>query len=125
MPARRLPVMKAGITGAATKNPGRFANRANPKVKPVGDPPPHLSVSARRAWRMFVRRLPWLTAADEAMLGLAAMVQGALMDGEPIGVAKLNMFQTVLSKLGASPTDRTKVTMPEEEEEEDEFFGKR
>jgi hypothetical protein len=124
MPAPRLPALKAKITGAAAKNPGRHKGRADPKVAAVGEPPSYLTPAARRAWRMFVRRLPWLTAADEAMLAIAAMVQGQLMDGDEVGVAKLNLYQSVLSKLGASPTDRTKVAMPDDDkEEEDEFFG--
>ena len=124
MPAPRLPALKARITGAAAKNPARFKDRANPKVAKVSEPPAYLSPAARRSWRMFVRRLPWLTAADEAMLAIAAMIQGQLMDREDVGVAKLSLYQSVLSKLGASPTDRTKVAMPDDdEEEEDEFFG--
>lgn len=124
MPAPRLPALKARVTGAAAKNPGRFKGRADPKIAPVGNPPAHLSRNAKCAWRMFVRRMPWLTASDEAMLGIAAMIQGLLMDREDVGVAKLNLFQSVLSKLGASPTDRTKVMLPDDDEgEEDEFFG--
>lgn len=124
MPKPRLPAMKAAVTGAAAKNPGRFKGRANPKVKPIGAPPEHLTVHAKRAWRMFVSRMPWLTASDEAMLELASMIRGLILAGEDVGVQKLGLYATTLSKLGASPTDRTKVTMPDEdEEEEDEFFG--
>lgn len=123
MPAHRLPALKAKVTGAEGKNPGRFKGRADPKVAAVGKPPAHLSASAKREWMKFVRRMPWLVASDEAMLGIAAMIQGQLVDREDVGVAKLNLFQSVLSKLGASPTDRTKVTLPDDEEDEDEFFG--
>jgi len=120
----RLPGMVAKVTGAAPRSPGRFKDRADPKVKTVGRAPDHLSPAAKRAWGMFVRRMPWLSNADEAMLEIASMVRGQILDGEDVGVAKLNMYQSVLSKLGASPTDRSKVAMPDEEKpEEDEFFG--
>lgn len=124
MPKPRLPALKAAITGAAAKNPGRFKDRAKPKGKSVGAPPDHLTVEARRAWRMFVSRMPWLSASDEAMLELASMIRGLILAGEEVGVQKLGLYATTLSKLGASPTDRTKVAMPDDdEEEEDEFFG--
>lgn len=125
MARTRLPAMKAAVTGAAAKNPGRFKGRADPKVKPVGAPPEHLTVHAKRAWRMFVSRMPWLSASDEAMLELASMIRGLILAGEDVGVQKLGLYATTLSKLGASPTDRTKVTMPDDDEEEDEFFGPR
>lgn len=120
----RLPAMVANVTGAAAKNPGRFKGRANPKVKPVGAPPEHLSPTGKRAWRMFVSRMPWLTASDEPMLELASMIRGQILAREDVGVQKLGLYATTLSKLGATPTDRSKVAMPDDdEEEEDEFFG--
>jgi phage terminase small subunit len=124
MPKPRLPALKAAITGATAKNPGRFKGRANPKGKTVGAPPEHLSPTAKRAWRMFASRMPWLTASDEAMLELASMIRGQILAREDVGVQKLGLYATTLSKLGATPTDRTKVTMPDDdEEEEDKFFG--
>lgn len=124
MPAPRLPALKAKVTGAAQRSPGRFKGRVDPKVKAVGAPPDHLTPEAKRAWRMFVSRMPWLARSDEAMLELASMIRGLILAGEDVGVAKLGLYATTLSKLGASPTDRTKVTVPDDDEEEaDEFFG--
>lgn len=124
MPANRLPVAKAKVTGAAVKNPGRHKSRANPKTTAIGAAPTHLSLHAKRAWDRFRRELPWLTAADAAMLEVASMVRGELLAGMLVGVTKLSMYQSVLGKLGASPTDRSKVSAPDDdEEEEDEFFG--
>ena len=124
MPAHRLPTGKARVTGAAARSPGRFKGRSNPKVSGIGGAPAHLPLYAKRAWERFRRELPWLVASDAAMLEVAAMVRGEMLAGLPVGVTKLSMYQSVLGKLGASPTDRTKVAMPDDdEEEEDEFFG--
>lgn len=123
MPPPRLSVVQAEVTGADAKNPGRFKGRADPKVAAIGSPPRHLKPSAKRAWKRFVKTMPWLTASDEAMLGVAAAIQGLIIDGADVGVTRLSLFQSVLSKLGASPTDRSKVVMPDDDEEEDEFFA--
>lgn len=120
----RLPAAKAKVTGAAIKDPQRHKNRADPKTALIGPAPKHLSKSAQKAWALFVNELPWLTASDGALLEIAARVRGELADGGDVGVTKLSMYQSVLSKLGASPVDRSKVMVPDgEDEEEDEFFG--
>ena len=125
MPHPRLPVAKAVVTGAEIKNPARHRSRANPKTALIGDPPLHLVDSAKRAWRFFVNELPWLAASDGALLEIAARVRGQLMDNEDVGVTKLSMYQSVLSKLGASPVDRSRVMLGDEDDSdpEDAYFN--
>lgn len=116
--------MKAAAIGAEIKNPARFAGRKEPKVDAIGGAPAHLPLFAKRAWARFKTELPWLTAADAALLEIASVVRGEMLAGEIPGVTKLSMYQSVLSKLGATPTDRSKVAMPDDDkDEEDEFFG--
>jgi hypothetical protein len=63
-------------------------------------------------------------ASDAAMLEVASLVRGELLSGAAVGITKLSMYQSVLGKLGASPTDRSKVAGPDDDQqEEDEFFG--
>ena len=119
----RLPVAKAKATGAAIKNPQRHRGRAEPVVPVIGSAPGHLSKSAKKCWALFVNELPWLVASDGALLEIAARVRAALMDGEEVGVTKLSMYQAVLSKLGASPVDRSKVIVPDGGDEEEDEFG--
>jgi phage terminase small subunit len=123
MAARRLPAGKAKATGAALRNPGRHKDRKEPASAPLGGAPAHLDLHAKRAWDRFRSELPWLTAADKALLEIASMVRGEMLAGEIPGVTKLSMYQSVLSKLGATPTDRSKVNVPDDEAEPDEFFG--
>ena len=123
MAAPRTPVGKAKVTGAAMRNPKRHADRAEPQTGSLGGAPMHLDKYGKRAWERFRAELPWLTSGDRALLEIASMVRGEMLKGEIPGVTKLSMYQSVLSKLGATPTDRSKVTLPDDETEEDEFFG--
>ena len=118
-----MPVAKAKITGAATRNPKRHAKRADPVNGPLGGPPAHLQLFAKRAWDRFRAELPWLTSSDRALLEVACIIRAEMLQGQIVGIQKLNTYQAVLSKLGATPTDRSKVNVPDEEPEKDEFFG--
>jgi hypothetical protein len=119
----RTPVAKARATGADIKNPGRHADRKDPKVKPLGKPSRFLDENGREAWEGFKVELPWLTEADRSLVEIAASVRGRLLSGEDVGVTALSMLQSILSKMGGTPADRSKVSTPDDETEEDEFFG--
>ena len=119
----RLPVEKAKVTGAAAKNPGRHADRSAPKVIGLGAPSTFLTEKGQEAWEAFKRELPWLAESDRSLVEIAAHVRGRLLGGEDVGVTALSMLQSILSKMGASPADRSKVSAPDGDEPEDEFFG--
>lgn len=121
MPAPRTPAAKADITGAADKNPQRHRERAEPKGSQLGKPSAFLDDYGQQAWEGFKRELPWLMESDRALVEVASSVRGRLLAGEDVGVTALSMLQSILSKMGGSPADRTRVSAPEEEER-DEFF---
>lgn len=124
MPNPRKPVAVAKATGAAVKNPGRHAGRSEPKGKPLGKPSTFLDEHGCKAWEGFRAELPWLMESDRAVIEVAAHVRGRLIGGEDVGVTALSMLQSILSKLGATPADRSKVSAPDgDDEQEDEFFG--
>ena len=115
MPNPRTPAAKARVTGADAKNPQRHRDRKDPKGTPLGKPSAFLDDNGKSAWEGFKRELPWL-------IEVCAKVRGGLLSGEDVGVSKLNMLQTMLSKLGATPADRTRIAIADDDEEEDEFF---
>lgn len=119
----RQPVAKAKITGAAAKNPGRHAGRSEPKVEGLGKPSTFLGEHGIAAWEAFKRELPWLAESDRSLVEIASHVRGRLLSGEDVGVTALSMLQSILSKMGASPADRSKVSAPDGDTPEDEFFG--
>ena len=122
MPNPRTPAAKAKATGADIKDPQRHANRAEPAGRPLGDVPDHLDAFGQKAWEGFKRELPWLMESDRAVMEVCAKVRGEILSGEDVGVTKLSMYQSMLSKLGATPADRTRISVSDEEDE-DEFFN--
>jgi hypothetical protein len=124
MPRPRLPAAKAAVTGAALRHPERHRNRKEPASTSLGKPSIHLDDFGKRAFEAFKRELPWLTEGDRALVEVAASLRGRLIeDAAGVGVSALQALSAVLSKLGATPTDRSKVSAPADEEEPDEFFG--
>jgi hypothetical protein len=119
----RTPVAKAKATGAAIKNPGRHASRSDPKSTPLGAPSTFLDLHGKQAWEGYRQELPWLMEADRSLVEIAASVRGRLLSGDDVGVTALSMLQSILSKMGGSPADRSKVATGDDEPQEDEFFG--
>ena len=80
----------------------------------------------RQAWEGFRRELPWLAESDRALLEIASSVRGRLLAGGDVGITALSMLQSILSKMGATPADRTKVTVPDGEEGDptDAYFNR-
>lgn len=119
----RTPAAKARVTGAANAHPGRHKGRSDPKSTPLGQPSKFLDEYGRQAWEGYRAELPWLMEADRSLVEIASSVRGRLLGGQDVGVTALSMLQSILSKMGGTPADRSKVGAPDEEPEADEFFG--
>ena len=120
----RLPIEKASITGADIKNPKRHKGRSAPAARPLGVPSDWLDDDAAKAWEAFKAEIPYLMERDRAMLEICSMVRGDLMAGKDVGVTRVSMYQSILSKLAASPVDASKVSVPDDGDEDpaDQFF---
>jgi hypothetical protein len=122
MPAPRLPVDKARVTGADTRSPGRHAGRAKPRAtRPIGDPYQAMSEAEKGQWFEFVRDLPWLNSSHRVILRIACRL-AADLDGDDFGVSKAQALSSVLSKLGATPADESRVSAPADNDETDPVF---
>jgi len=119
----RTPVAVARITGALTRNPGRFEGRAEPLGGPLGACPTYLGARAATAWAAFASELPWLQASDRALVEVASLLRARIMGGELVGIQGLTLLQSVLSKLGGTPCDRSRVVIPVEPEPPSEFWN--
>ena len=119
MPNDRKPVAVSRATAAHLKNPGRHKDRSNPKVDPVGNPPVYLDEDAKMAWAVFVEELPWLGRSDRAILEMICPLRAKIMGGGSLSLPAMTEYRQQLSKLGASPSDRSKVSAPDGGEEED------
>ena len=122
MPNPRTPTAKAKATGADVQHPGRHADRKEPAGRPLGEAPDYLDDFGVKAWEGFKRELPWLMESDRAVMEVCAKVRGEIISGDDVGVTKLSMYQSMLSKLGATPADRSRISV-QDEEDEDEFFN--
>ena len=68
--------------------------------------------------------LPWLNSAHRVVLRAACVIT-ARMDADPdIGVQQIQALSALLSKLGATPVDETKVSHDDGDDAapEDKFF---
>ena len=123
--APRLPDKKAEVSGAKAKNPGRFKDRKTPKrTRPIGEPYPNMTKEQKKAWAEYAKEMPWLHSAHRQLLRLACMWSAKLETDLEFGVSATKALSSILSKLGATPTDETKVNHASDEEEnpEDKFF---
>jgi hypothetical protein len=68
-----------------------------------------MSDEQKEAWAAFATELPWLNSSHRALLQVACVLR-ARLDADPdLGVSALQAYSAVLSKLGATPVDETKI----------------
>lgn len=123
----RLPAAKAEVSGAAAKNAGRFAGRKAPKgTRPLGDPYVKMPAKEKAAWKELAAEMPWLNSSHRVLVRLACKWI-AKMDDKDFGVSATQALSSILSKLGATPVDETKVGHGggEDEDEADRFFQRK
>lgn len=122
----RLPASKAEVSGAAVHDPQRFKGRKAPKgTRPLGEPYVKMTDEQKVAWEEYRAELPWLNSSHRPLLRLAC-IWTARMDDADFGVSATQALSSILSKLGATPVDETKVNHGDGEDEDpaDKFFGR-
>ncbi len=131
MAAPRKPLAKAAVEASAIKNPKRFKDRTEPKPNgPLGAPPKWVAdteaCKAKSAWLLFQKEIPWLTESDRMLVGMAATIQGRIMANQEVGVQALNLLRQMLGQMGASPSDKSKITVPDgdEKDPDEELFNR-
>lgn len=120
----RLPAAKADVAGAALVNPGRFKDRKTPqRTRPIGEPYARMTEAQREVWAEMVEDMPWLNSSHRVLLRLACYHAARLDEDGEFGVSATQALSSILSKLGATPVDETKVNHGEAEDDpEEEFF---
>ena len=119
--------MKAEVSGAALKDPARFKDRKTPtKTRPVGSPYKGMTPDQVEVWDECAANMPWLNAGHRLLLRQVCILSARMATDPEMGVSALQALGAALSKLGATPTDETKVNHADEGEEDpaDEFFGR-
>jgi hypothetical protein len=125
MTRNRLPVEVASITGADKRNPGRFKGRSDPVVKSLGSSPKLFSPAQILIWDEFNADFPWLGRSDRRLVGLAVRLQHTIDTDPDCPVAVFAQMRMLLSAMGGTPVDRSKVSAPEDDKKDpaDEFLN--
>jgi hypothetical protein len=114
----RLTPAKAEAGGAAVINAGRFKDRKSPKRRrPLGEPYATMDDNQCVYWAEFQMEMPWLSSGDRLLVRAACQLASRMDDGD-LPVAAISTLGTILSKLGATPTDITKVQHGDDEDED-------
>ena len=124
----RTPLKKAEVSGAAAKNPQRYRERKGPKAEPLGEPYARMTDAQKAVWSEMQRDMPWLNRGHRVLVRLACVLSARMDaddDGE-IGVSAAHALSSILSKLGATPVDETKVNHAggEEDDPTDRHFSR-
>lgn len=129
MPAPRLPQAKAEVSGAALKNSQRFKDRKAPKrTRPLGNPYVTMTDGERAVWAEIERDMPWLHSGHRLIVRMICHHAARLHTGEEFGTKATQALSSLLSKIGATPSDETKVNHGDDGDSEDpadEFFKSR
>jgi hypothetical protein len=116
----RVPLIKAQITGRTKHDPQRFKERTEPVANgPLGEAPKWMQDPEREAWNVFRDELPWLNNSHRSLLEIASTLRARVMAGGEVGVKALSLLRQCLGQLGATPTDSSKVIMPDDSKPDD------
>lgn len=125
MARNRTPQAKAEVSGATINHPARFADRKSPRAaRPLGEPYLRMTDEQKACWHEMAGDMPWLNSAHRVLMRLACY-HAARLDTDPeFGVSATQALSSILSKLGATPVDETKVNHGEgdDEDDADRFF---
>lgn len=125
MARNRLPAQKAEVSGAALHDPQRFRDRKAPKrVRQIGEPYARMTEAQKEVWSEMVGDMPWLNSSHRVLLRLACYHAARLDEEGEFGVSATQALSSILSKLGATPVDETKVNHGDgdEDDPDDELF---
>jgi phage terminase small subunit len=118
----RTPTQILELKGAFKKNPQRKRDAEPVPTGPVGDPPVHFDETHIAAWHELVAMIPSgvLTNADRLIVELTCtlIVSVRTLHTERGDKA---LLKSCLATLGMTPADRSKISVPKQAEEQDEF----
>jgi len=110
MAANRTPKRKAEVSGATLKHPERYRDRTGPSnTKPLGEPFARMTETERKYWAEFAQELPWLHSAHRVLLRLTCKLAARMDHDSEMGVSAAHSLSSLLSKLGATPVDESRV----------------
>jgi len=121
MPRPRTPLAKAKATGQDIIHATRFKNRKEPaSLGPLGAPPIWMKKKDQRdSWETFRDEIPWLNKSHRCLTVIACIARADLISGAELNVRMANLLRQCLGQMAATPTDSSKVTLPDDEDAKD------
>ena len=123
----RTPTAKAEVSGAAMHDPQRFRDRKKPaNPRSLGKPYARMTDNEIWYWEEFASELPWLNSSHRAILRMACVLSAKMDEPDGLVINQMQALSSILSKLGATPADESKVNHDDGDEEDpaDKFFGR-
>ncbi|MBK0399513.1 hypothetical protein H0I76_09945 [Limibaculum sp. M0105] len=77
-----------------------------------------MSDAERDAWLELADEMPWLAHSDRKIVEVAAKLTVRLAADTDMGVNALAQLRMCLSSMGGTPADRSKVVLPDDEDDD-------
>jgi phage terminase small subunit len=124
MGRNRTPSSVLELTGSFKKHPDRKKARASEPaaIGPLGLPPTRLDAELKKIWYEITDMIPAgvLAKSDRLAIEIACRLTRKVFRDE-INGAELSTLNSLLARLGMTPADRSKVSVPKQAEEQDEI----
>jgi hypothetical protein len=117
MPARRKSLKLLELSGGLKAHPARYKDRTEVASCPdgIGNPPSQISIARKHIWAELIAQLPegHLQSADRFLLEIVTGLMAKQRNRRTvITKGETSLLINALSKLGLTPTDRSRVTIP-------------
>lgn len=111
----RKPTAELELNGAFRKDPQR--RRVDPETRELGEPPPEMPPEIQARWFELADQAPLgvLRARDRVLLECAAYLLHGRRTVTGWPMAEQAQLTKIMSLLGMSPTDASKVNAPKDE----------
>src|ERR1017187_10224466 len=118
----RKPTAELERKGAFKHDPQRRTARANEPIPTgeLGDPPYHLRIAEKRVWSELAALAPpgVMKNSDRLLLEITCGLMAKLRDRNPmrggLKAAELSLLIQCLGRMGLTPSDRSKIGIPEQ-----------
>ena len=117
MAARRKSLKLLELSGGLKAHPARYKDRTEVASCPdgIGNAPSQISTARKNIWAELVGQLPegHLQSADRLLLEVTTgLIAKQRNRRTPITKGETSLLMNALSKLGLTPVDRSRVTIP-------------
>lgn len=85
-----------------------------------------MTEAQKAAWAEIRNDIPWVNSSHRMLVRMASVLSARMDEEDGIGVSAMQTLSSILSKLGATPVDESKVNHGDDADEDpsDQFFGR-